>query len=218
MDIRWFGQSFFEIVTDTEDKKGIKIYFDPYNESIGLKPPSLNEADVVLKSHNHPDHNNVGLFKNPGIVIDTPGEYSVKGVDIRGYLTYHDTKEGQEYGTNVVYSMESENIRIVHLGDLGHLLEEKQAREIDGVDILFIPVGGPHSISAKDAVKTIKQLEPKIAIPMHYEIPGLKTKLGDLDAFCKEMGICAAAPIKKLSVKAGNLMGKEMEVVVMEKN
>ena len=108
---------------------------------------------------------------------------------------------------------------MVHLGDIGHAPTEAQIQKIDGVDILMIPVGGSPNgptIAPKDAVKILKQLEPKIVIPMHYKIPGITRELGDLDSFCKEIGICAMEPIKKLSLKASNLVGKEMEVVVME--
>jgi L-ascorbate metabolism protein UlaG (beta-lactamase superfamily) len=218
MEIRWFGQSFFEITTNTDIKKSVKVYIDPYDASIGLNPPTGLAADMVMVSHQHPDHNNVKLFSDPGILIDTTGEYSVAGVDIKGMLTYHDTKSGAELGVNIIYLLESEGIRIAHLGDLGHLLSDSQIREIDGVDILMIPVGGKYSINGKDAVKTIKQIEPKIVIPMHYKIPGIKVELADLDSFCKEMGICISEPAQKLSVKKASLEGKEMEVVVLEAN
>lgn len=218
MDIRWFGQSFFEIATNTEVKKGAKAYLDPFGAEIGLAPPNGLVADLVTVSHQHPDHNNLKAFSDKGIVIDTPGEYSISGIDIKGILSYHDTKSGEEWGANVIYLLSSEDIRLAHLGDLGHQLNEDQIRKIDGLDILLIPVGGKHSLSGKDAVKTIKQLEPKIVIPMHYQIPGIKADLASLDNFCKEMGICAAEPIQKLSVKKANLEGKEMEVVILKAN
>jgi len=218
MEIRWFGQSFFEITTDTEVKKGVKIYIDPYASIIGLEPPSNITADIALVTHQHPDHNNLKVFQDPGFVIESAGEYSVAGVDVKGILAYHDTKSGEEYGTNIIYLLESEEIRLAHLGDLGHLLSDGQIQKIDGVDILLIPVGGNHSINGKEAVKTIKQLEPKVVIPMHYKIPGLKAPLNDLDSFCKEMGICTSEPVPKLSLKKGSLEGKEMEVAVLKVN
>jgi len=216
MEIRWFGQSFFEITTDTDVKKGAKAYIDPYDSSIGLTPPSDLQADLVMVSHQHPDHNNVKAFADPGIVIEGSGEYSVSGIDVKGILTYHDTKLGSELGVNIIYLLESEGIRLAHFGDLGHPLSESQIRDIDGVDILMIPVGGKYSSSSNDAVKTIKQIEPKIVIPMHYKIPGIKVELLDLEGFCKEMGICATEPVPKLSVKKINLEGKEMEVVILQ--
>lgn len=216
MEIRWYGQSFFEITTDTEVKKGVKAYLDPYSAEIGLTPPGGLSADLVTVSHQHPDHNNLKVFSDQGIVIDTPGEYSVSGLDIKGILSYHDAKSGEEWGTNIIYLFSSEDIRLAHLGDLGHLLNEKQIREIDGVDVLLIPVGGKHSLSGKDAVKIIKQLEPKVVVPMHFKVPGIKAELADLDNFCKEMGICATEPVQKLVLKKGSLEGKEMEVVVLE--
>jgi len=194
----------------------LKIYVDPFDEAIGIAPPANLEGDLVLVTHNHHDHNNPGVFKNVGMTINTPGEYSVGGADIKGLSTFHDEREGGERGPNVVYIIEAEDIRLVHLGDLGHLPTEAQIQKIDGVDVLMIPVGGIYTVSPKDAVKIIKQLEPKVVIPMHYKIPGYQGELGDLDAFCKEMGICAAEPLRKLSLKAGGLMGRELEVAVLE--
>jgi L-ascorbate metabolism protein UlaG (beta-lactamase superfamily) len=216
MDIRWFGQSFFEITVDTDIKKNFKIFIDPFDDEIGIAPPADLEGDVVLVTHEHHDHNNIGAFKNTGVIINTPGEYSVGGVDIKGILSFHDDKNGAERGLNVLYIIETEEIRVVHLGDIGHLPTEAQVQKIDGVDALMIPIGGKYTVSPKDAVKIIKQLEPKIVIPMHYNIPGHKGNLGDLDTFCKEMGICATEPLKKLSLKTGTLTGKEMEIVVLE--
>jgi len=216
MEIRWFGQSFFEVVTNTETKKGVKIYFDPYSEAIGLTPPKNLEADIVFISHSHPDHNNTAVFKDIGLVIDSAGEYSVKGVDVKGILTFHDNSQGKERGCNIVFSLESENINLVHLGDLGHMPSESQMQKIGNPDILMIPVGGNNSINGREATKIIKQLEAKIVIPMHYKIPGLNAELNGIEKFCKEMGICVSETVKKLSVKVSNLIGKEMEVIVMQ--
>ncbi|MBM3256178.1 MAG: MBL fold metallo-hydrolase [Candidatus Moranbacteria bacterium] len=215
MDIRWFGHSFFEITTSTEVKKGIKIYLDPFGEEVGLKLPKLEEADVVTVSHDHFDHNNVGIFKNSVLALYTPGEYSVKGVDIKGFLSYHDKKKGAEKGINVIFAVESEGIRVVHLGDLNHELGEEEVKKIDGVDVLLVPVGGPFSLRGKESIRVIKQLEPKIVVPMHYKLPQTKLDLAPLDEFCKEIGVCPVEPIAKLSVKLGTLEGKEMEIVIM---
>ena len=217
MELRWFGHSFFELVINTDVQKNVKVYFDPYSEEIGLTPPKNLSADIVLISHQHYDHNNLDIFSQRGLVIDTAGEYSCKGVDVRGIKTFHDTQNGTEKGVNIVFIVESEGLRMAHLGDLGHLLSESQMKEIDGVDILMVPVGGPASITGKDSVKVIRQIEPKLVIPMHYKIPGINFALADLESFCSEIGVCPTEPTEKLNVKAGGLMGKEMEVVVMRR-
>ena len=150
MEIRWFGHSFFEVKTDTISQKGVKIYFDPYHEEIGLNFPKELEADVILTSHSHMDHNNIEGFKEKGVVLNTAGEYSVKGVDIKGMLSFHDKDEGKERGINIIFSVSSENLKIVHLGDLGHLLDEKQIKNLGKVDVLLVPIGGNYSIDTKD--------------------------------------------------------------------
>lgn len=218
MEIRWFGQSFFEVKTDTNIKKEVKIYFDPFNGSIGLKEPSGLEADVVLVSHDHEDHNNVGVFEKKGVVFRTAGEYSASGVDIKGMVSFHDKSEGAERGVNIIFSVFSEGMKIVHLGDLGHPLSEKQIKDLGTVDVLFVPIGNVNSLDLKDALKTIKDLAPKIIVPMHYKIEGLNRDLSGLEPFCKEMGVSESEPQRKLVLKQSGIEGKDMEITILEKN
>ena len=80
----------------------------------------------------------------------------------------------------------------------------------------MIPVGDKYTIGARLAAKIAKQLEPNLIIPMHYKLPGLKVDLVDLKEFLKEMGLNGISAIDKLVVKKKDLVGKEMEVVVMK--
>jgi L-ascorbate metabolism protein UlaG (beta-lactamase superfamily) len=109
-----------------------------------------------------------------------------------------------------------DDLRTCHLGDLGHSLTNEDLEKIDGVDILMIPVGGVYTIDAKKAQEVISQINPKIIIPMHYKIPGLKSNLDAVDKFCKEMGICNE-PQDKLVIKKANIAEEEEEKVVILK-
>lgn len=208
MNINWYGQSYFKITG-----KNAAVATDPFDAKIGLKPPRI-EADIVTISHTHPDHNNLDVIKGDPAVIDGPGEYSVKGVEIQGIGSYHDKNQGKERGTNTIYTIEVDDIKICHLGDLGQDLSDEQIDKIGNVDILLIPVGGVYTIDAEEAIKVINQIEPRIVIPMHYKIQGLSIKLETLDKFSKEMGASKILP--KLSVKKKELPSENTEVVILE--
>jgi len=210
MTITWYGQSCFKI-----QGKEVILVTDPYDKSIGLRPPYIH-ADIVTVSHQHDDHNNVKAIKGQPSVIDGPGEYETKGVEILGIQTFHDKKEGKERGLNTVYVIRINEISICHLGDLGHLLTDKQLEDIDGIDILFIPVGGVFTINALEAVKVIDSLEPKIVIPMHYKIPKLTTDLHKIDKFCTELGISKTKTEEKLVIKKKDLPSEETKVVLLK--
>jgi L-ascorbate metabolism protein UlaG (beta-lactamase superfamily) len=185
MEIRWFGQSYFFIKTQKENtKEEVKIIIDPFSEEIGLKPPQL-EADILLITHQHYDHNNKKAVKGDYFLIEEAGEYEVKEVFIKGIPSYHN-KAGDP---NTIYLIESEGIKICHLGDLGqNELKPEQIEEIGEVDVLMIPVGGVYTIGSKGALKIVNQIEPKIIIPMHYSLPKLKVKLEDVSNFLKTIG------------------------------
>jgi len=216
MNIQYYGHSCFKITTKPAGRgqDDVNAFIDPFGKTIGLRPPQ-GQADVVLVTHNHPDHNNVEALKGSPAIIDIPGEYSVKGINIVGLGTYHDDKNGQERGRNTIYLLDTEDIKICHLGDLGTDLTEKQMEELDGVDILMIPIGGTFTINAKKAIEIVKKLEPKIVIPMHYKMAGTKSDIADEKEFCNEIGNCSATRVSKLNIKKKDLEEKHMEVLVM---
>jgi len=168
MNIKWFGQSCFTIISDN----GSKIVIDPFDKKIGYPLPNL-EADIVTTSHNHSDHNNVSIVRGKFTHLDKPGQYLESGIVISGISTFHDNKGGTFRGKNIVFKYTIDDINVCHCGDLGHKFSPKQLEQIGRVDILLLPVGGLATINALAAVEVMEQLKPVITIPMHYRTKAL---------------------------------------------
>ena len=216
MKIIWHGQSLFEIIVPARQGEETKIVIDPFDESYGLKLPKL-QADILLVSHEHKDHSNVSGVSGDYFLIEDPGEYEIKGVYVKGIPAFHDFSSGKERGKVTMFKILAEEIKICHLSDLGQKeLTEQQLDEIGEVDILLIPVGGNFTIAAKEASAIISQIEPKIVIPMHYQIPKLKLKLDELDKFLKIMGLKNPEKLNKLTIKKKELSEEGMKIIVLE--
>lgn len=211
MIITWLGHSCFKI-QDKAGPDGITVATDPFEKSVGLKAPNF-EADIVTISHEHFDHNNAKSLRGDPFVIDTAGEYDIKGVLIQGVDSYHDEQEGKERGKNTIYRIEMDDISLVHLGDLGHVLDNRQLEALVGIDILMIPVGGKYTLDGKKAVEVVSQIEPRIVIPMHYKIPNLKVDIETEEKFVKEMGLTPTKE-EKLKISRKDLPQENMELVV----
>ncbi len=113
--------------------------------------------------------------------------------------------------------IEIEEIKLCHLGDFGQKeLTAEQLEAIGDVDILFIPVGGVYTIGAREAANIIGQIEPKIAIPMHYKLPKLTAKIDGVEDFLKIMGVKSAVPQEKLMLKAKELTEEEIKIVLLQ--
>jgi len=215
MQIIWKGQSCFQIISQVAKSTQVSIVTDPFSKEIGLRFPKT-KADIVLVSHGHYDHNNVKAVEGDFFLIDGPGEYEVKGVFVQGIASWHDNSKGKERGENTIYVIETEGLRVCHLGDLGQSeLTSEQLEAIGAIDILMVPVGGVYTISAKEAVKIISQIEPKITIPMHYLIPKLKLKIKGVDDFLKTLGLKKIEPLPKLAVKKKDLSPDEAKIVLL---
>lgn len=214
MLISWLGHSCFKI-QDKTGTDGLTIITDPFNKEIGLKVPNC-EADIITVSHDHKDHNNVSALRGTPYIINLAGEYDVKGILIRGVESFHDEKKGKERGNNIIYRMEVDGISISHLGDLGHVLDDKQLEVLVGTDILLIPIGGKFTLDAKKAVEVISQVEPRIVIPMHYNDGNVNIPdLDSLEKFVKEMGI---KPIEeeKLKISKKDLPQEDMLLYILK--
>lgn len=215
MQILWKGHACFQILAQKGKQEQVKIVIDPYDEAVGLKLGTL-EADILLMTHDHHDHNNEKAIKGTPFIIGNPGEYEIRGVFIQGISSFHDNNAGSERGLNTLYVIEAEGIKLCHLGDIGQKeLTSEQLEAIGDVDVLFLPVGGVYTIAPKEAANIISQLEPKIAIPMHYALPGSKIKIGGVEEFLKIMGAKGVVPQEKLVLKAKDLIQEETQIVVL---
>lgn len=212
MYITWLGHASFKI----QDKTGadaVTIITDPFDNKIGLKMPRV-EADILTISHDHDDHANRDAVKGNPFEINTAGEYEIKGVAIEGVEAPHDDKEVKERGKTIIYRIDMDDITVVHLGDLGRTLDSKQLERLVGADILLIPVGGKYTIDFKKAVEVVSQIEPRIVIPMHYKVPGLKLDIDEVDKFVKEIGLKPRQE-EKLKINKKDLPQEEMELVIL---
>lgn len=189
MDLRYCGHSTFCLTTG-----GTTIMVDPFNDDIGYPKPRV-APDAVIISHEHFDHNNVGLIQgSPKIIRGLADEGKnwaklddrVGSVRITGVPTYHDAEQGAARGKNTVTILEVEGMRVVHLGDLGHLLSDEQVKAIGKVDVLMIPVGGHYTIGPAEADQVIAQLKPRVVIPMHFKTDvNAGWPIGTLDDYLK---------------------------------
>lgn len=176
LTIRWFGQSFFQVETGD----GTKIVFDPHSMTEYSRPTC--EANLVLISHEHDDHNQPEVLTNSdkakvirGLVVKgkkqdwNKVDEKFKNIKIRTVPSFHDPEEGLKRGKNSIFVVETDGLKIVHLGDLGHTLDDAQIKAIGPVDILMIPIGGIYTINGEKAKEVVKALKPRLYIlPMHY--------------------------------------------------
>ena len=167
MKIQWFGQSCFCITSQA----GLKLITDPYQTGLSprfLYAPVDTSADIVTVSHSHGDHDNVAAVSGNPVIVRTSGVTTVKGLEIKGVMTFHDKVKGAELGTNIIFTFEMDSLRLAHLGDLGHPLDSEQIAELKGTDILFVPAGGGNPQDFQDVINLWQQLKPRLVIPMHF--------------------------------------------------
>ncbi len=216
MEITYLGHSCFKL----KGKQGT-VVTDPYAKEVGFSMPSVS-ADVVTFSHAHVDHNNAAGVsttarrKHP-FWITKPGEYEVAGISVFGFPTYHDKQMGKDRGTNIICKIVLDGISVVHLGDLGHLLDEKLVESLGNVDVLLCPVGGEVTIDPNMAMEIIQEIEPYYVIPMHYKTPVHSDHYGKLktvEEFEKVFGV-TPEPTSSLNVSLTG-MPEQTTLVVLK--
>jgi L-ascorbate metabolism protein UlaG (beta-lactamase superfamily) len=183
MKITWLGHSCFQV-----EKDGYSVIFDPYEDgSVPGLAPVRAEADEVFCSHEHHDHNavqNVTLKKT-----GRPSPFTVTKIE-----TYHDPFKGAKRGTDTIHILDDGNTRLAHLGDLGCELEPKQKALLKDLDVLLIPVGGFYTIDAAQAAELVREITPKIVIPMHFRDDELGfgyDVIGEVTQFTDRIGTAA---------------------------
>ena len=209
-EIRWFGHNCFRI----RAREAI-VLMDPVGKKTGYSP-SKQTADIVTVSHKDPESSNVQMVKPEYALIDGPGEYELHDVFISGRRSYHDKVKGAERGYNTIFELDIDGLRIVHLGDLGHPLDDDSVEALSNIDILFAPAGGGGgtTLSSSEVAEAVGNISPKMVIPMQYRTDKGDKNLEEVEAFCKHLGIEMPQPVEKLTVKPSDL-SDQMQLVLL---
>lgn len=180
MRISWLGHACFLL----ESEGNTKLITDPYQPgsysgAVGYSPVGI-DADVVTVSHYHFDH---GYTKevSGAVIIDKPGEFKVKDLEIEGIATYHDKEKGAARGKNIIFLIKAEGISIAHFGDLGTL--DLDYHKLKDIDIALVPVGGTFTIDSEEADRLVEKVNPKIVVPMHFKTPKLGFDIDGVEKF-----------------------------------
>ena len=207
MDITWLGHACFRLRSDD-----IVVLTDPFPLTLGLRPDT-RPAAVVTVSNSHANHSNSGEVAGEPRVFVAPGEYEYRGISVRGVMTplLPDTPLEQR---SVAYTMEIDRVNICHLGDIAAPLTPGQIDELSPVDVLLLPTGGGCTLEIDQVLQALQDLDPKIVIPMHYNIPGVGVSLQDVDVFLRRMGLSEVQAQPRLAVTPSNLP-EDMRVVVL---
>lgn len=199
MTISWYGEACFLL-----ESGGVRILIEPPQKESGINPPRL-KSDVLIYSHEITGDS--PRSSEETFVIDSPGEYEIKGVNIQGIAD----------NENIIYNIKMDDIKISHLGFANKKFDNEKSAELDDPDIVLVPAGGGEILDAKEAMNVINQLEPNIAVPMLYGVKGLKIKREPLLPFLKESE-AKESPQQKLTIKKKDLTEEETRIVILEQS
>jgi L-ascorbate metabolism protein UlaG (beta-lactamase superfamily) len=193
MQVEWYGQSAFRIAAG-----GVTVFIDPFGDMSALAAgrglqwdyPAITdvEAQLVLVTHEHIDHNAVETVGgSPAVLRSTAGRLESPIGEVLAVASEHDAAAGTERGPNTIFAFDLGGLRVCHFGDFGQAaLRDEQADAIAGVDLLFIPVGGGPTIGAQQASEITERLGARWVVPMHYRTPRIGF-LESADAFLELM-------------------------------
>jgi len=215
MKIKWYGHSAFRFTT----AKGTKIIIDPYesgsfNGALAYGKIS-DEADIVITSHDHADHNYIKDIPGKYIHIDKEGSREIKDVKIKDIPVFHDNTAGKERGRNLISVIAADNLVVAHLGDIGHNLEHGELQKMGKVDVLLLPVGGFYTIDAATAVGIMKEINPSITIPMHYKTSKCAFPIAPVEDFIKGRKNVRILQESEIEIKKETLP-PQPEIIVMQ--
>lgn len=153
------------------EHEGYRLLFDPYDSDIGYPAPNLYSVDLVVVSHDHDDHNAVNQVTGACQIARGVARRAFGPLVLDGEIGWHG--EGCEADPISLTLLEWGNRRLAHFGDLGCELEESHKQRFQDLDLLLIPCGGGYTINGPQAAEVVRQLRPKVVVPMHYQTPFL---------------------------------------------
>lgn len=197
LTVRWLGHTCYLFTGG-----GLRVLINPFRRvgcTAGYRNPKLN-TDLVLISSRLLDEGSIdGFSGNPALLYE-PGVYQFNGTQIQGIRTIKDRQQGRRFGTNVAWMWKQAGIKILHLGGLAGPIDIEERILIGRPDIMFVPVGGgPKSYTPEEAKQTVKTLNPKVVIPMHYRTPAADPATCDLVPVENFLEVMGETPVERVA-------------------
>ena len=147
------------------------------------------EADLLLVTHEHGDHNGVEVVGgSPQTLRSTAGTLDSPVGEVVAVASEHDDVAGTKRGPNTIFRFTLDGLRVCHFGDFGQsALRPEQQQAIGEVDVLFLPVGGGPTVGGESAAAIVRALRPRLVVPMHYRTDAVNF-LDPPDAFLEALG------------------------------
>lgn len=214
MKITYYGHSCF--LVEAQDRT--RLIIDPYcpecYDGAVRYDPVDDPADAVLATHDHPDHAGTDTIPGDPLVFMRPTAERVGSVEVTGIEVDHDESGGAERGKSTIIVVDDGDVRLVHLGDLGHVLDQATAAKLGRVDVLLVPVGGYFTIDHAAAAQVVDTLGPGMVIPMHYKTPKIDFPIETEDAFLETQNAVQHNPGPTLEVTKATLPVQRTVVVL----
>ncbi len=214
MKIKFLGHACFLI--ETQNKKILTDPYEPQSYGGAVAYTPIEElVDIVTVSHSHSDHCGTNSLEGNPIIKNTEKEEVFEGIKIKGLKSFHDEKGGFLRGQNIIFVIESEGLKIAHLGDLGTLPSQDILDELKNIDVILIPVGGMFTIDYKKATELINLINPKIVIPMHYKTEKLGFDIDRVDKFLEGKENVTRKESSEIEIEKENLPS-ETQIIVLK--
>jgi L-ascorbate metabolism protein UlaG (beta-lactamase superfamily) len=208
MDIQYFGSNCVSL-----SNRDVRLVVDDYLAFHGGKT-TLKSGDIALFTSLAPEN-----LPDTKITIDSPGEYEVSNVSITGIpVRAHMDEAGKLSGT--MYKVATSELTFLFTGHAYPEFTDDQMEAIGLVDVMVVPVGGNgYTMDGIGALKLIKEIEPKLVIPVHYDEKGLTFEVPQqtLEQAISSLGMEVKETTSKLKLKAADL-GDVTELVVLERS
>ena len=214
--VKWLGNSCFLVTS----KDGKRVLTDPFSrrwareDRYGLREPRI-PADIVLVTHEDSDHNALDIIPGSFFVVrgNLP-EQEIFGVKVSAMSTFHGVVNGTIVKDNTVFTFELDGLRFSHMGDFFAYKHRNQPGLLKDIDVLMVPIGGRFSLDWDGAWEVIDHINPKIALPMHYDEFGRRLDVLSVDGFIQGRENVEKLPGSRLELTPEVLSGSKRVFVL----
>lgn len=208
MELQYFGANSVKITT----KKSV-ISIDPSSDIADIKH-DLKKTTAVLATQEKFVPKQVG----ESFLVDGPGEYEFADYSVKGVATRVHTEASGDMSATM-YRIITHDTTILITGHVYEKLSEEQLESIGTVDVVIVPVGGNgYTLDALGAANIVRELEPKLIIPVHAKDDGLAYSVpqNEIDLFVKELGApVAEEEVDKLKLKS---LPEQMTIQILKRS